>query len=496
MTESTYPQFTISGADKDLTRICKEKLQALYGTNPPVSIVERLNDEFSRMTGTNYSSVYMLLHYLAAHLRNAGGRIGIRGTLSSTLTSFLLGISDINPLPAHYRCPCCGYPEFASADSGYDLPAKACPHCGSALCGDGHNIPYETCLGIDPVEQIETVEINVSASAWKKAVCFLVDFLGAERIARADEWNNPVCFMLLPDGMHFEDVTPITELTPSVCGVHKRTVLPGYDLVPALLRVILLPHCNYDVISQLHQLTGTKPEDIDYSDPSVYQLFQNSDTCGISGFSTDCSKEILQTRKDISFSDLIRVNAMACGSGVWENNGEKLLEHDSFRELITSRDDIFLALRKYGLDPQIAYDVMEIVRKGRFCADTDQNRKMAQKLLRKGVPEWYVESMRKIHYLFPKAHAAHHTKTAVVLAWFKTYFPNEFYNVILHFWEAEELLHCNDKELSQKLESFEKQKHYKEPAQEVIELLLEVRHRNVPIDLSILYRAARPIIIK
>ena len=110
MTESTYPQFTISGADEDLTRICKEKLQALYGTNPPVSIVERLNDELSRMTGTNYSSVYMLLHYLAAHLRNAGGRIGIRGTLSSTLTSFLLGISDINPLPAHYRCPCCGYP--------------------------------------------------------------------------------------------------------------------------------------------------------------------------------------------------------------------------------------------------------------------------------------------------------------------------------------------------------------------------------------------------
>ena len=496
MTESTFPPFSIPGADADMKRICSEKLHDLYGTNPPVPIAERLNDELSRMDSTNYSSVYMLLHHLAVYLRGAEGHIGIRGTLGSTLTSFLLGVSDINPLPAHYRCPNCGYTEFVEGDSGYDLPVKACPDCGALLCGDGHNIPYETCREFVMKKPMETVEINVTASAWETAVCFLVDFLGAERIARADEWNNPVCFMLLPDGMHFEDVTPITELTPSVCGVHKRTVLPGYDLVPALLRVILLPHCNYDVISQLHQLTGTKPEDIDYSDPSVYQLFQNSDTCGISGFSTDCSKEIVCTRKDIRFSDLIRVSSMTYGSGAWENNGENLLERHSFRELITSRDDIFLVLRKYGLDTQIAYDVMEIVRKGRFCADTDQNRKMAQKLLRKGVPEWYVESMRKIHYLFPKVHAAHHTKTAVVLAWFKTYFPNEFYNVTLHFWEAEDLLHCNDKELSQKLESFEKQKHYKEPTQEVIELLLEARHRNVPIDLSILYRAARPIIIK
>ena len=495
MTKCTYPQFAIPGSDEELTRICKEKLQALYGTNPPVSIVQRLNDELSQMTGTNYSSVYMLLHHLAAHLSNAGGRIGIRGTLSSTLTSFLLGISDINPLPAHYRCPCCSYLEFVSADSGYDLPATACPYCGSALCGDGHNIPYETCLGIDPVEQIETVEINVTASAWETAVCFLVDFWGAERIARADEWNNPVCFMLLPDGMHFEDVTPITELTPSVCGVHKRTVLPGYDLVPALLRVILLPHRNYDAIRQLHRLTGTKPEDIDYSDPNVYQLFQDLDTCGIPGFSTDCSKEILHTRKDIRFSDLIRVSGMACGSGVWEDNGEKRLGHDSFRELIANRDDIFLTLRKYGVDPQSAHDVMETVRKGRFSADIDQNRKTAQMLLRKGVPEWYVESMRKVRHLTSKAHTAHNVKTAVTLAWFKTYFPTEFYNVTLRFLEAENLLHCTGNELSQKLQSFEKQTHYKESDQEAIELLLEARQRNIPVGLPSLYDTAIPVIL-
>ena len=426
MTESTYPPFSLPGADADMKRICSEKLHDLYGKNPPLSIVKRLRDELSLTEGTNHSSVYMLLHRLAAHLRKSGGQFGIRGAFCSTLISFLLGISDMNPLPAHYRCPDCGYTEFVDGDSGYDLPQKACPNCDALLWGDGHNIPYETCRELVMKKPMETVEINVTASAWETAVCFLVDFLGAERIARADEWNNPVCFMLLPDGMKFEDVTPITELTPSVCGVHKRTVLPGYALTPALLRVILLPHDDYEQLGQLHHVTGTKPEDIDYTDPNIYKLFQNLDTCGITDFSTDLSKEILQKLEHIQFSDLIRVNGMIHGSDVWRNNAEHHLQGHSFRELIATRDDIFLTLRKHGIDPQTAQYVMDSARRGRFCADTAQNRMMAQKLLNEGVSKWYVESMQTVLYLFPKAHAVQYTKTAAALAWFKVYYPKTF----------------------------------------------------------------------
>ena len=487
MTKYTHPPFTIPGAYADLKHICKDKLHALYGTKPPISFVERLDEELSLVDRENLSSMYMLLHHLSVHLQESGGRIGIRGTFGSALISFLLGITDINPLPAHYRCPNCGYVKFSSKDSGYELLPQNCPRCDAALLGDGHNIPYETCSALVQGKQVETVDINVSASAWEKAVGFLVEFLGEERIACASEWNNPVCFMLLPEGMKFEDVTPITELTPPVCGVRKQTALPGYELTPTLLRVILLPHNDYDRIRWLHRLTGTKPEDIDYSDPNIYKLFQNLDTCGIPDFSTDCSKEILQKHKDMQFSDLIRVSGMTCGSDVWENNGEHLLQNHSFRDLISTRDDVFLTLRKHGITSRTAQTVMESVRKGKFCEDTEQNHKMTQQLLRAGLPAWYVESMQKIHYLFPKAHAAHYAKIAATLAWFKVCYPKAFYHVSLASMKAGDLLQYSDEVLREKRKTLA----CEESNLEVIDLLLEARRRKISLDSLDMYETEK-----
>lgn len=482
MEKHTHPPFAIPGAYADMKRICKEKLKTIYGTNPPALIVERLDEELSLADRENLSSIYMLLHHLSVRLQETGGRIGVRGTLGSTLVSFLLEITDINPLPAHYRCPSCGYVKFAAKDSGYDLPLKNCPRCDGALSCDGHNIPYETCAELVQGKPIQTVDINVSASAWEKAVSFLVEFLGEERIACASEWNHPVCFMLLPDGMKFEDVTPITELTPPVCGVRKQTGLPGYELTPALLRVILLPHNDYDRIRWLHRLTGTKPEDMDYSDPKIYKLFQNLDTCGIPGFSTDRSKEILQKLKDMQFSDLVRVVGMTCGSGVWENNGEQLLQRHSFRDLIATRDDVFLTLRKHGIASNTAQTMTESVRKGKFCEDTDQNRKMMQLLLHAGMPARYVESMRKIHYLFPKAHAVQCARKAAVLAWFKIHYPRAFYYVSLASMQAGDLLQYSDEALREKRKTLNNADTCKGSDLEVIELLLEARRRKIFLD--------------
>ena len=444
MKKYSYPPFTIPGAHAAMKHICKEKLQSLYGANPPFSFVERLDDELSLADRGNISSIYMLLHHLAVRLRESGGKIGLRGTLGSTLISFLLGITDINPLPAHYRCPDCGYTVLVCKDSGYELHQDTCPNCDALLRGDGHDIPYETCLELAQVKLIETLDINVSASAWEKAVSFLVEFLGEEQIACASEWNNPVCFMLLPEGMKFEDVTPTAELESPLCGVRKQTILPGYELTPALLRVILLPHDDHDRIQLLHRITKTTPEDIDYSDPSLYKLFQNLDTWGIPGFSTNRNKEILQQLEDIQFSDLVRICGMTCGTNVWENNGGPLLQNHSFRDLISTRDDIYLTLRKHGISSKKAQAVMERVRKGKFRKEIDQNCELMQLLLRAGVPAWYVESMRKIHYLFPKAHAAHYAKMAATLAWFKVHYPREFYNVTQQDLRVKELLHYSN----------------------------------------------------
>ena len=488
MKKYSHPPFTLPGAHADMKHICKEKLHALYGKMPSKPILERLDNELSMADKGNISSTYMLLYHLSAHLRENGGQIGIRGTLGSTLISFLLGITDINPLPAHYHCSNCGYVKFAAKDSGYDLPQDTCPNCDTLLRGDGHEIPYEACLDFVRGKPTETVDINVSTSIWEKAVDFFVKFLGEDQIAVACEWNNPVCFMLLPESMKFEDVTPITELTPPVCGVRKQTALPGYELTPALLRVILLPYDDYDRIRWLHRLTGTKPEDIDYSDPNIYKLFQNLDTCGIPDFSTDCSKEILQKCRAVQFSDLVQICGLTCGTDVWENNGEHLLQSYSFRDLIATRDDICLTLRKHGIALNTAQAVMESVRKGKFNEDTDQNQKLIQQLLHAGVPVWYVDSMRKIQYLFPKAHAAHYAKMAATLAWFKIYYPKAFYSVSLAIMKAGELLQCSDAELSEKRKSLDNGNTQKTQNPEMIELLLEARHRMISLETPNMYK--------
>ena len=431
--EQTHPKFTLPGAEEELVRICKEKIRFLYGLNPPSLVTERLEAELAMMQGTIHSSVYMLVHYLTKHLHQKGYRTLMRGTFGSALVSFLLEITEENPLPAHYRCPSCKYTQWMSeVASGYDLPAKICPHCGQELHSDGHNIPYETGMGLVPGAQEPYVEMQLTPVAQETAVRYLVQLLGEDRVARACEWNNPVCFMLLPEGMKFEDVTPITELNPPVYGVRKQTVLPGYELEHVLQKVLLLPLDIDDRISELHHLTGTKPEDIRYNDPEVHQLFLKGETCGIPRFSSGVGKEILKRLDAVRFSDLVRISGMDHGSDVWCGNGEKLLAEHPFPNLIGDRDDIFLALQKYGVDRETAYAVAETVRKGKLGIHSEDNARLEKKLHSAGVPQWYIDSMKRIEYLSCKSHLIAFVKLYYSFAWFKLYYPEQFYNATLH----------------------------------------------------------------
>ena len=469
MINSTYPPFTLPGAYAKLSHICKEKLLALYGANPPRPAIKRLDAELRLLRRENLSSVYLLLHQLSVHLWENGGKLGVRGTLGATLVSFLLGLTDIDPLPAHDRCSHCGHMIFSPRSSGYELSPAACPNCDRLLQSDGHTIPYEACTELIRGKKVHTAEVNVSASAWETAVSFLTEFLGQERVACACEWDHPVCFMLLPEGVEFAGVTPMP--TP-VCGVRTKTLLPGHQLTHALFRLILLPCEDYDRIRLLHRLTGARPEDIDYSDPNIYTLFLRLDTCGIPGFSSDRSKEILQQLQALQFSDLIRVYAMTCGTGVWEGNGAQLLQQHPIRDLIATRDDIFLTLRRYGIPPKTAQAVMERVRKGSFCEDTAQIRQLTHELLGAGVPTWYVESMQRIRYLFPKAQAAQCARIAATLAWFKVYHPAAFYHVSLAVMGASP---------SEASDTTGKLPHSCNNA-EVMALLEEAKRRAVPAD--------------
>jgi DNA polymerase-3 subunit alpha (Gram-positive type) len=235
--------------------------------------------------------------------------------------------------------------------------------------------------------------------------------------------------MLLPEGLEFENVTPITELDPPVYGVRKQTVLPGYELKSVLQKVLLLPLDTFDYISELHHLTNTKPEDIRYNDPDVYQLFLNRETCGIPEFSSGVGKEILGRLDEVCFSDLVRISGMVHGTDVWYNNGENLLAEHPFHTLIGDRNDIFLTLRKYGVDRETAYAVVETVRKGKLGVCAEENARLEKQLHSAGVPQWYIDSMKRITYLFCKSHLIAFVKLYYSLAWFKCYYPEQFYSV-------------------------------------------------------------------
>jgi DNA polymerase-3 subunit alpha (Gram-positive type) len=246
-----------------------------------------------------------------------------------------------------------------------------------------------------------------------------------------------------------------------------------------LPKIDILHHRAYDQLQKLFELTGTKPADGDYQDPAVYTVFEQLDTCGIPEFASDFTKGLLAQLGRIRFSELVSVSGMAHGTDAWNGNGEYLIKEHPICELISTRDDVFLTLRKFDVPRERAVIAMKHTRMGKYHNDTGSKREMFDYLRWVGVPDWYLESMERIWYLFPKAHAAHYTKLAVSLAWFKHYYPKEFYQVLLSGDDNEELLLCSNEELKRQLSLLDSSS-YKE--RDAIKLLLEARQRGyIPI---------------
>lgn len=467
--DRSYPRFMLPNANEEVRRLCIEKLHTLYGPQPPERIVERLETELRLLENMHYASMYLLASHIVKFMHEKGGVTSCRGTLGSSLVAYLLEISDVNPLPAHYHCSGCGYTDFnVDAISGYDLPSKTCPCCGGRMGGDGHNIPYETCMGLDG-RMAPDIEINISAEAIPEAWQFVTGLLGKARVAYAgtvgsiarylaekyveayleqtgeafsneryaqilfklngvkrSEGRHPGGIVLLPEGMEFEDISPIRKLDEPLYGIDQATHMDYHSIKDALPKINLLGHSDYMHLNALFQLTGIKPGDIAYNDPGVYRLFREGDSSVLPGFFNDEMKKLLEQIRPENFSDLVRLFGMSHGINVWDNNAEHLIKEYPFRNLIGDRDDVFLTLQKYGVDRETAYNTMYIVRSGRFR----NHPKLEKKLLDAGVPEWYIQSMQKIRYLSAKAHAVTYMKLAFSLAWFALYYPEQFYKVV------------------------------------------------------------------
>lgn len=510
---SLHTFFVAFKDESAIRRLCEERLETLYGDHIPGEILTRLEEELL-LLGIS-AKMLLTIRHLTKHFRDQGVLVGARGGLGSFLVCYLLGISDVNPLPAHYRCNGCRYAEFAGADDGYDLPQKTCPVCGKPMAGDGHNIPYEGCLVLQERKYPE-FSICLPESRVEEAKQLLAELYGKDRVAYAG-WVSPfqkelaesyvrvyahlqgrelseqeikdlarklipvkskddyqsIGILLLPEGTEWEDVTPIRKLSAPANGIDQVSHMNFWDICSHIPKISILPYGVLERLGNMLAQTGVKESDIDYQDPRVYRVFEQLLTLGIPDFSADFCKGLLDRLDRISFSNLTRVCSMAHSTGAWNGNAEHLLDQHSFRELIAFRDDVFLKMQEYGIDQYSAYRIMTLVRKGKFDTERKTVKDLVAMIRQAGVPEWYIDSMKKIHYLFPKAHALHYTKLAYIAAWFSVYHRDVFIKVTLQHMGAEKYAACTKEELQDHLHHLTKPDRKTQQEKEVIALLLE-----------------------
>lgn len=513
------PPFTLPDAHETVSRLCREALVTRYGLQPPADISQRLEEELSLLQPGTHASLYLLSHELSRHLHQQGVMTGCRGTQGSTLMAYLLEISDINPLPAHYLCPQCRRVEFTEADSGFDLPERVCPTCGAPMNGDGHNLPFETAMGYEG-EREPDVNLTIPEAAYPEALRFLSAYLGQGRVAfgstvsrlfyaraagalddyaqkhdltftqeehdhhiqlleqvRRQSLRAPGILLLLPEGASWEELSPLRRLTTPVGDMDVMAQISYLNLVNSVTRISLLKYSPFDQLQELHQSTGVKPEEISYNDPQVYQLLEEQDTGGLPELETNFMHEVLGHFDSFRFGNLARINGMVHGTEVWTGNGEVLLEQHPLQALISTRDDLFLALQRYGMSRKDAYAVTTAVRLGRFRREHPHNPRLLHAMEQAGVPDWYVQSLRRVAYLFPKAHTVLYTKTTMALAWFKRYYPADFYRVTLQQAACAPYLACTNRELEHQLSEMDPTYPYHYPDKEALLLVLEARRK-------------------
>lgn len=464
----------MENAYKQIHELAYAKAKEIYGDNLPIPIAERLETELKYIKNDKFATHYLIAYRMVKHMNDLGYYVGTRGSVGSVLTAFLLGISDTNPLPAHYYCSHCHFTDFEVPEfDGFDLPSKPCPVCGNALEMDGHNIPFEFFMGYHG-SKMPDIDLNFPSSKQPDAVGYLQEMFGADRVAlvgtvstlwehftdayigvyeaktgdyftgeqrqyisdklcgvkRFDGRHSGAVFVL-PEDMEFEDFTPFRK-TVGHSSAEKVVHLDFYSLHDTILKQDILGHYVPDMFKLLEDYTGISVKNVPWNDREIYAMFTYVDTTGIPEFDTDFMKDMLLTAKPSSFADLVQLSGLSHGTGTWIDNGEELINSDyPLSELPALRDSVFLQLLQYGLDREDAFKIAEYTRKGRFYYENETTAEFIKLMENANVPEWYINSLQKIRYLFPKAHATAYVMNAVRLAWFKIHYPTEFYAAYL-----------------------------------------------------------------
>ncbi|MDR1690104.1 MAG: PolC-type DNA polymerase III [Clostridiales bacterium] len=488
--DGTFPP-VIEGAEEEIKELATKNAEKLYGCPLPEAVSARLERELDSIIKNGFSVMYLIAQKLVKNSEENGYLVGSRGSVGSSFVATMTGITEVNPLSAHYLCPNCKYSDFTSdavlafsGGSGCDMPDKTCPVCANPLKKEGHDIPFETFLGFDGDKEPD-IDLNFSGEFQARAHAYTEELFGKGHVFKAgtigtladknaygavkkylDEkeitlrgaeinrlklgcvgikkttGQHPGGLMIVPKGKSIYEFCPVQRPANDADSSVTTTHFDYHSISGRLLKLDLLGHDVPTIIRMLHVLTGVNPQEIDLGRSDVISLFTSPSSLGVTEgeigcktgslglpeFGTSFVRQMLQDTQPKSFAELVRISGLSHGTNVWLNNAQDIIKSGeaTLKTIIPTRDDIMLYLISMGVEKKTSFKIMENVRKGKGLSDSDE-----ETMRKNNVPQWYIDSCKKIEYLFPKGHAVAYVMMTIRIGYYKIHHPYAFYAAVL-----------------------------------------------------------------